>query len=66
MFQLNCTSSIISGTGGIIASVFWMIYILIKGVDGNDLEFLSAFTWFVFSIAVICTSFYEEDNIFNQ
>lgn len=64
MFEMSYTSSVIVGTGGIIASSFWMYQVYLKGIKGNDFEFLAAFSWFIFSIVVIFSDFYGERNIF--
>lgn len=60
MWFCEYSASTIAGTGGIIASSFWMIYLLKQGIKDRKLEFLAAGSWFVFSVAVIATGLYED------
>ncbi len=59
MYYMEYNISIISGVGGIIASSFWMYYIISTGLPNKTFEFLSAFAWFVFSVLVIIVQYYE-------
>ena len=47
-------TSFISGLGGILASLSWIYFIFSSGLKGKEFEFLAAFIWAIFSIAVIC------------
>jgi len=61
LFMFDYSKSLISGIGGIIASVFWFLHIrtMHKDIMGAKYEILSAFSWFIFSLFVIIASYYD-------
>lgn len=49
----DCTLTTTCAIGGIIASSFWLYHVWLLGLKDRTYEFLAAFAWLVFSIAML-------------
>lgn len=56
LYSINCNTSTISSSGGIIAASFWIYFIISTRDECFDFELLSASTWLIFSITVLIVS----------